>query len=182
MRPATLHAEGLVDLAKAEKGTWRHRLGDETVDVPLLPAVGLLDERKQMLNPIRVLTSGVERLAKQSFFTSGQWRFAERVKWWDEYEDDVPVVVGHYWRRFEAMNRAEFGKGDGDLFEGVEPTSWVGAKGNVFCVDFSVGGRYKERSTGRTEFRTRLAALRWPERELVMDNGERVATTGFQSR
>ena len=49
---------------------------------------------------------------------------------------------------------------------------------DVFCVDYAVGGRYVERARGaNAPFVSRLAAMRWPERELVFDDGERVGTT-----
>jgi len=42
-------------------------------------------------------------------------------------------------------------------------------------VDYSVGGRYAERARGGAPpYQTRLAALRWPERELAFDDGERI--------
>lgn len=167
--------------AKAEKDMWRHHFADPDIAVPMLDAVGQCDEWRQMLNPVRVLTSGVERRTLTPFFASGQWRFAERVRWWDEYTDEVPVVVGHYWRQFLPLDRAQLGKGDPDLFEGVDPRAWLGPRGNVFCVDFSVGGRYQERSLGEVPgARTRLAALRWPERQLVLDTGECLQTQGFR--
>jgi hypothetical protein len=51
---------------------------------------------------------------------------------------------------------------------------WMGPRGNVFCVDYSVGGRYAERARGGgPPWQTRLAALRWPDCELVFDDGER---------
>jgi hypothetical protein len=39
----------------------------------------------------------------------------------------------------------------------------------AFCLDFSVGARFKERYAGQVTgpFHGRLAAMRWPERELV---------------
>ncbi len=130
-----------------------------------------------MANPIRALTSGVERKGTVPFFSSGKWRFVERVKWWDEYHDDIPVVVGHYWRRMQPLDRARIGKADPDLFEGLQPTAWHGHKRNVFCVDFSVGGRFRERLDGdRPGAATKLAALRWPEWTLVLDTGEVLAT------
>lgn len=176
---AELLASGLVDRAKADKATWRHHFADDQVPMPMLQAVGQLDAARQMLNPLRVLTSGVERCTEQPFFVSGQWRFAERVRWWDSYTDDVPVVVGHYWRQFLPLDRQQFGKGDPDLFDGVPPTSWLGPSGRVFCADFSVGGRYQERALAPQARRTRLALLRWPERTLVLDSGEQVPTLGF---
>ena len=132
-----------------------------------------------MLNPIRVLTSGIERKAAAPFYASGQWRYAQRVPWWDEYTDVTPVVVGHYWRQYLPLDRAALDKGDADLFAGIAPNAWLGPRGNVFCTDFSVGGRYQERHAGEPGARTRLAVLRWPERELVFDTGERAPTVGF---
>jgi hypothetical protein len=176
---AQLQASGVVDAAKADRAAWRHHFANSEVVMPLLQAVGQLDEGRQMLNPLRVMTSGVEQCSTRSFFASGQWRFAERVRWWEDYADDVPVVVGHYWRQFLALDRQALGKGDPDLFEGVSPLSWLGRRGRVFCVDFSVGGRWQERQTAPDKRRTRLALLRWPERTLVLDTGEVVSTTGF---
>lgn len=174
-----LETSGLVDAAKGEKAVWRHHFADPTADMPLLRAVGKLDEERQMLNPLRVLTSGVERRAERPFFASGQWRFAQRVRWWDDYADDAAVVVGHYWRQFAPLDRQVLGKGDPDLFEGVPSVSWLGPKSNVFCVDYSVGGRWQERGLSSEARRTHLAMLRWPERVLVLDAGRIVSTTGF---
>jgi hypothetical protein len=57
-----------------------------------------------MGNPVRAITSGVERLASAPFWSSGKWRMCDRVKWWNEYEEDIPVIVGHYWRRLSPIN------------------------------------------------------------------------------
>jgi hypothetical protein len=62
-------------------------------------------------------------------------------------------------------------KGEPDLFGGLAPQQWFGAKRNVFCVDFAVGARYKERTDGADHFECRLGAFRWPELELVFDDG-----------
>lgn len=176
---AELMVNGLVDQAKADKATWRHHFADEQVNMPMLHSVGRLDAARQMGNPLRVLTSGVERCTERPFFASGQWRFAERVRWWDGYSDEVPVVVGHYWRQFLPLDRQHLGKGDPDLFDSVSPTTWLGPSGLVFCNDFSVGGRYQERAAPAQARRTRLAILRWPERTLVLDTGEQAPTIGF---
>lgn len=173
---------GLRQRAEAEQAAWAHALGDIEQDVPMLEALGRADELRQMANPIKVLTSGVERLGQVPFFSSGKWRFAERVTWWDGYQHPTPVVVGHYWRRLQPMDRKAVGKGDPDLFEGLDPVAWHGARGNVFCVDYSVGVRYRERLNPDLPAVSRLAALRWPERELVLDSGERVWTRGFGLR
>jgi hypothetical protein len=48
----------------------------------------------------------------------------------------------------------------------------------VFCVDFSVGARWRDRKAGRPieASRFRLAALQWPERRLVFDSGQVLET------
>ncbi|OGT73915.1 MAG: hypothetical protein A3H44_08245 [Gammaproteobacteria bacterium RIFCSPLOWO2_02_FULL_57_10] len=178
---AELAKQGLLSESKAEEDAWKHALSDSDQIVPLLQATGLCDELRQMSNPVRVLVSGVERLAREPFYSSGKWRFTDRIKWWDHYETRTPVVVGHYWRQFSPVDRKQFGKGDSNLFDDIAPTHWHGARGNVFCVDFSVGGRYQERRGGaRRDQGTKLAALRWPERTLVLDSGETLDTGGFR--
>lgn len=174
---AHLEDGGWLAGADAERAKWN--IHQQDFDVPMLEATAYCDEVRQMSNPIRVITSGVERRADRPFFTSGQWRFAERVRWWSEYAEDVPVVVGHYWRQYVAIDRADLGKGDPDLFDGIPPASWLGRHGRVFCIDYSVGGRYQERLSGKLGARTRLALMRWPERDLVFETGEVVKTTHF---
>jgi hypothetical protein len=172
-------AAGLRAAARTEKASWRHHLNDPATAMPMLHAVGRSEEARQMDNPLRVLTSGVERCAQAPFFSSGQWRFTQRVRWWDAYDEDTPVVVGHYWREFLPLDRSRLDKAGPDLFEGTPAQSWMGARSNVYCVDFSVGGRWQERRAGCAGARTRLAALRWPERELVLDDGQVLPTMGF---
>ncbi len=80
------------------------------------------------------------------------------------------------------MDRRLAGKGDPDLFEGLlPPAAWHGARGNVFCVDDSVGGRFRERLDGTPGATTKLAALRWPEGVLVLDTGEHLPTVGYRA-
>jgi len=160
-----------------EKNQWREQLEDENRVIPFLHAIAEYDVSSQAGNPIRVLTSGVERKGSDPFFSSHKWRFVDRVCWWDEYTDDVPVIVGHYWRTAQPVDRSSVGKGDPDLFRGVDPHAWHGAKHNVFCVDYSVGGRWRERTDcSAIGSRFKLAAMRWPERELVFDTGQRLQT------
>lgn len=125
---AELRASGLIDRAAADKARWRHHFGDPEVAMPMPHSVGELDAARHMLNPQRVLTSGVERCTGQPSYASGQWRFAERVRWWDTYADDLPVVVGHYWRQYLPLDRQQLDKGDPDLFAGVAPTAWLGLR------------------------------------------------------
>jgi hypothetical protein len=145
---------------------------------PLLEHVGRLDAHYQMANPMRILTSGPEALTAQPFFASGKWRMLERVRWWNRYRDPRPVLVGHYWRWPDAAVRADLTRGETDLFAGAAVNDWHGAERNVFCLDFAVGARHKERARGVSSgFRTRLGAVRWPERELLFDDGRRLPLT-----
>jgi hypothetical protein len=171
---AQVTASGLKHAMENEYRIYAHSISDSNATVPLLPALALYDETYQMNNPVRVLTSGVEQRTATPFFTGGKWRMVQRVPWWQTYTDTVPVIVGHYWRWFFKDTRHMFGKGEMDLFEAYTPTEWVGAKRNVYCIDFSVGGRYKERELGKTsQWGTRLGAVRWPEQEVVFDEGYR---------
>ncbi len=161
--------------AKQEYQDWGRYLSSEDKQVPLLCAIGTLDEHFQMSNPVRVLTSGVERLASATFFASGKWRMVNRVAWWLDYQDEMPVLFGHYWRWASPDSAALYSRGERNLFAGVAPNQWAGPRRNAFCVDFSAGVRYRERplSAGRT-YQGRLGAVRWPEQELVFDDGERL--------
>lgn len=80
-----------------------------------------------------------------------------RLKWWEHYDEAIPVIVGHYWRRFHE-SEAMFGEKDGpDLFEDIKPHHWMGRRRNVYCVDFSVGARPTERMNGgEPPFRCKL--------------------------
>jgi hypothetical protein len=175
---ALIADRGIGDAARVEYAEYRERLVDPFQPVPMLVATAQVDELRQMANPIRVVTSGIERGAARPFFASGHWRFVERIRWWDEYDDSVPVIVGHYWRQFARVDRASLGKTEENLFTDLSPTAWHGLHRNVFCIDFSVGGRFLERplEAGAVP-RSRLGALRWPERVLALDTGEMLPTT-----
>lgn len=165
---------GLKAAATQEYARWHQQLVNESALVPLLPAIGRQDEHSQMANPVRVLTSGVEQLATQTFYASGKWRMVNRVPWWNNYRDTTPVLFGHYWRWATAAGAAAYSRGEQDLFAGIPDNAWLGPQQNAFCVDFSVGVRYRERPVKPgTAYCGRLAAVRWPERELVFDDGER---------
>jgi hypothetical protein len=166
-----LAMEGLGEAARKEEQVWGKQLESKSARVPLLPALGEVDERYQMGNPIRVLTSGVERLAQEPFWSNGKWRMCQRVRWWDEYVEPVPVIIGHYWRQFKALGASEHALTKPEMFDKAAPTDWVGARENVFCVDFSIGARYQERRAGVTPLETHLAAMRWPEQELWFETG-----------
>jgi hypothetical protein len=176
-----LSRKGVDRRADAERIMFGHCLRHREARLPFLEAIGQMDLEYQMGNPIRVLTSGVERLAAAPYFLAGQWRMVERVPWWDAYDDDVPVIVGHYWRAPDDRLRLAYANHSNSLFGDSEPTDWLGRRRRVFCVDFSIGGRYTERRRGLTGgFATRLAAVRWPERELVFEDGLALTLGGTQ--
>lgn len=137
-----------------------------------LPAMAAMDREYQMNNPVRVLTSGEERETDAPFWAGGKWRMVERVKWWNTYDEPMPVIIGHYWRRFSQARTVFSDKFGPDLFAGIEPHHWMGPRKNVYCVDFSVGGRYAQRAGNEPEHHCSLAAVRVPEWKVVHDSGE----------
>jgi hypothetical protein len=153
------------------------RLEDPDWDAQLMPIKAEFDSRLQMDNPIAVLTSGEERAAKKPFWAGGKWRMVDRVRWWDHYEDPVPVIVGHYWRRFSDAMAVLAEKHGPDLFEGLEPHHWMGPNNNVYCVDFSVGARPSQRAANQPLYICKLSAVRVPEWVVVHDDGERMPIT-----
>ena len=171
----TMLENRFLSFVKREWNLYAPRLHDPEWEAVLMPAKAELDARIQMENPVAVLTSGMERAARQPFWAGGKWRMVNRVKWWEEYTDPVPVIFGHYWRRFGTMRAALNDKHGPDLFAGIEPHHWMGARRNVYCVDFSVGARAGERAAQRPVQHCKLAAVRVPEWEVVHDDGERCA-------
>ncbi len=84
-------------------------------------------------------------------------------------------LFGHYWRWVSAAAQRRFSRGERDVFGGAAPNAWLGPRRNAFCLDFAVGIRYAERPLPPgTRSLGRLGAVRWPERELVFDDGERL--------
>ncbi|MFO1425532.1 MAG: hypothetical protein U1F11_00870 [Steroidobacteraceae bacterium] len=97
----------------------------------------------------------------------------DRVPWWRDYDVEVPVVFGHYWRLWNPPALPDWSYGDLALFDDVGPQEWLPTRrgAQAFCVDYSVGIRYVERrQRPHGPFAGRLVALRWPERELVTDS------------
>jgi hypothetical protein len=164
----------LAEAAERETAAHAHLLGDRDAEVPLLVNVGACDVHYQMSNPLRVVTSGVEQLAARPFFASGKWRMVDRIPWWDDYAAGLPVVFGHYWRWPDEASRAEFAAEGADPFRGAPAAAWLGPHRNAFCADFSVGIRYVERrDRPNGPWIGRLAAVRWPEAQLVFEDGSR---------
>lgn len=167
-----LKATGLLEQAEEEKRQFHRVLEDRSANVELLRALGLCDERRQTYNPVRVVTSGIERLADKPFWASGKWRMCARVPWWNEYQEETPVIIGHYWRQLRPIEASDHAATKPEVFGEEAPTAWVGRDRKVFCVDYSVGVRYEERRAGITDHATHIAAMRWPEKELWLETGK----------
>ncbi len=137
---------------------------------PPMPATARYELERSRLHPIRALTSGAERLADAPFYAGGRWRFTARSAWWAHYHDAPAVVIGHYWRSWLPQPSAPHRE---DLLPEAG-NAWHGARHNVFCVDFSAGARWRARKKGADPAASpfRLAALRWPEKTLMFDDGE----------
>ena len=161
-----------LSFVRREWNQFAPRLEDPDWDAVMLPVKAQLDERSQMDNPLAVVTSGEERVTQKPFWAGGKWRMVDRVKWWDNYDDDVPVIFGHYWRRFSEARIALSDKYGPDLFEGIEPHHWMGKHNNLYCVDFSVGARAGQRAANEPEAVCKLSAVRVPEWEVMHDDGE----------
>lgn len=171
-----LKSSGLLDNYHKEHEQWKTKIHDEKAVVPVLKYVGEYNMVHQMRNPVRIITSGLEELAPKPFFTYGKWRFVQRSVWWNHFEESRPVVVGHFWRKFYEENNTSF---EG-MFNNTDFNAWHGKKNNVFCVDYSVGARFKERKKNiPLGSNTTLAALRMPENKLIFENGKEFNTVNY---
>lgn len=104
----------------------------------------------QNRNPVKVLTSGLEKRAAEMHRFGGRVRCEERVRWWENYCDPQICIFGHY--------ATTLGQQHGH--------------GSAYCIDFSVGYRWTERRNGGPPFKTKLAACRLPEMVMVLDDGK----------
>ncbi len=159
--------QGPADVAFRE---WRGRV-DDALEREHIEARGIHgDLRRQNQNPISVATSGIERRTSVPFWAGGRMRNVERVPWWEEYRSTPAVVFGHYWRSLNPVERAV--KAGPYLFAGLPAEAPLGPLQNAYCIDYSAGHRNVERAQGRAySLHTALAALRFPEKELVLDDG-----------
>jgi hypothetical protein len=173
-----LVVDGVAEREAQERVDYAQDLKDGTGRPPLLPGLAEANLRRNLDNPVRVLTFGPDRLATEPYYVMERWRMAERDPWWDRYTDDIPVIVGHYWRKFEPSSGTAGPAMPPAIDPRLPPSAWLGPKQNVYCVDFSVGARFVERGRGSTAFRTHLGAVRWPERRLVIETGAEVDLAG----
>ena len=84
----------LVEALKSEYRDFGPFLRDPDWSPVLLPTIGRMDSEYQMSNPVCIVTSGEERPTGEPFWAGGRWRMVERVRWWEEYQQATPVVVG----------------------------------------------------------------------------------------
>ena len=157
------------DVYKQETENLGISLEDEHYAMSFQPGIAHYDLLRSCHNPVRALTSGIQAVTKTPFYINGRWRFTVRKPWWQQYTDQVAVIIGHYWRNWYSEGVAEHRK---NLFQ-EPPTQWLGSQQQVFCIDYSVGARWRERQQSilPTQTRLHLAALRWPEKVIVLDNG-----------
>lgn len=169
---------GLYEKYAKEQEEWKEQIIDKKFKkIPFLPHTAQYNEIHQMGNPVRVISSGIEKIIDKPFYANGKWRFVGRDTWWDYYEDSKPVVIGHFWRKLDNSKYKE------SVFEGIEFNEWHGMNKNVFCVDYSVGARFRERNVSEDVVgqNTCLVALQWPEKTLVLENGEVIPTINFKN-
>lgn len=141
------------------------------------------DLREQNLNPIKVITSGLEKRAEEPYEAGGKVRHLKRVQWWKSYTGPM-VVFGHYWRRREANPNVDpetLSPPDKKTVPYLfEDTPMFSTEGSTMCIDYSVGGRYYERHKANKEgdFGCYLAAFRTyksPGRyTLLFDDGKEI--------
>jgi len=103
----------------------------------------------QNRNPVKRLTSGPEERSDVPIHSGGKIRNERRVHWWNDYSGPF-CAFGHY----------------------SIPDGQPRGNGAAFCVDYGVGQRWKERRAGKANgFAHKLAAVRFPERQVVFDEG-----------
>lgn len=108
------------------------------------------EQRHQNLNPVKVLTSGLEVKAEEPIEASGKTRNLDRYPWWQDYRDDAICFFGHY----------------------SQPYGQPRGPQRAICVDFGIARRWVPKVPGdRSPEKWRLAALRYPEMQIAFDNG-----------
>lgn len=146
-----------------------HAGADDLEPVPV-PAHAIAELARQHDNPLRVLTAGLGRPTTLPYFGAGKWRTTERIPWWNTYRDELPVVIGHFWRAVSSNPSERYGVFGQDVLAGVATHEWMGLRRNVYCVDYSVGKRFLSR-THDVANDGMLAAIRVPEWHVVHDDG-----------
>lgn len=137
-------ATDVVGLYKQQRQLIQSTFADLELDI--------IDQKleRQNKNPVKLLTSGPEERTDEPIETGGKIRYERRVEWWNDYRG-VFCVFGHY----------------------SIPDGRDRGNASAFCVDYGVGKRWMERREGKSSgFSFKLAALRFPERVVVFDEGQ----------
>lgn len=164
-----LQTLGFDEYIQSEQQQYQGQFKDPAASIPLLKYIAEKELRDQMQNPIRTLSSGAEKIAQRPVYAGGRWRMIDRLPWWERYTDRIPVVIGHYWRNFKTTEEKS------GLFKHIDALQWFGQQQNVFCVDYSVGRRYRDRQQ-QAEFAHHLGALRLPENLVIFEDGQQYFT------
>ncbi len=108
------------------------------------------EQRHQNLNPVKVLTSGLEVQASRPSSGNGKSRLLERYPWWQDYQEEAICFFGHY----------------------NQPYGVSRNQSRAVCVDYGVSRRWKPKQAGdNSPKKWRLAAIRYPEWKVVFDDG-----------
>ncbi len=168
---------GIYERYLQEKHQWARQLEDVDNPPPYLQAIADYEVLQQTMDPIKRLTSGIEELSPKPFFSGNRWRYLDRTPWWNQDQNPIPVVFGHYWRLLYPPKNNQAWRYS-KLFAGVAPNAWHGARHQAFCLDYSVGARWRERKQNIDidDSKFKLAAMFWPEKKLLFDDGNSVST------
>ena len=119
---------------------WEHGLENSQRQPPFLHAHAEYESSKQMLNPLKVLTSGVEQRARCRFSRAASGALHSACR------GGMPTQKQRRWSLAttgggSTRSTGGGGGGDADLFASTHPFVWrYGQRGNVFCVDFQRAG------------------------------------------
>lgn len=158
--------ETLVGAMAAERELLRsggYSLTNPNLAPPAVPALAQAAALRQNTHHLSVLTSGPEEPRPGCpAWRAGRWRVIRRQRWWD-HPVATPTIFGHYWRIRGPVRDASRYR----LFDHTAATDWLGPDRRAFCLDFSVGRRYRSRTDAgeapSSGFREALAALRWTD-------------------
>ena len=149
--------DSMVEIARQHSDVlelYHHYEAQISADHSAEPSMDKIDRglEHQNRNPVKVLSSGKERRVEVPFEASGQLRYEERVRWWEEYDAKPFCVFGHY-----------------SDYRGVKSLS-----SRAICADFAVAKRWQERKepSFNGTFRGCLGAVRFPELTVMFDTGE----------
>ncbi len=167
-----LDQKDLVAQAAIENDQYGELLIDPNWFPRFLPAAAEATVKRRMCNTVRLITSGTLGPSDKPFWDGDKWSMVKPTRWWDKYAKDKVIIIGHYSRWWNSETLAKSILSEPNLLAGVEPCDWMGRRENVFCVDYSVGARAEQRAKGLNVNACRLAALRFPEWEVVFDDGQ----------